>query len=178
MPFVRCDECSYWFTGNAVGAFRHTGDMPAVEFRREAWERGDWDASWYCIQCYAEHWNCTEKEVMVNLGFSKRQDQKNQYSKSAHAAGASTRPPNPSNPRKPAHITDTRFAQQRDKRHTHTLRRVWRPEKRRRSRRFLPQRTRYATCRRSRSSVEGGQLGRHLAMHRMLHEVLFQSSTR
>ena len=55
---------------------------------------------------------------MVNLGFSKRQDQKNQYSKSAHAAGASTRPPNPSSPRKLAHITDTRFAQQRDKRYT------------------------------------------------------------
>ena len=53
-------------------------------------------------------WEFTEKLAMESLGFSKRQDQKEQFM-SAHAAGASTRPPIPSKPRKPARMTDTRF---------------------------------------------------------------------
>ena len=51
---VCCDGCENWYQGNAVGAFWHTSDMPAPLFRREAWELGEWDASWYCIDCYAE----------------------------------------------------------------------------------------------------------------------------
>ena len=54
---------------------------------------------------------------MVHLGFSKRQDQKDQFI-CARAAGASTRPPIPSKQRKPASIMDARFEKQRDKRKT------------------------------------------------------------
>ena len=91
--------------------------MLAVEFRRAAWERGEWDASWYCIQCYAEYWECSEMEVMEYLGFTARQDQKDQFMR-ARAAGASTRPANPSKPRKPASIKDARFEKKRELRTT------------------------------------------------------------
>ena len=51
---ICCDGCGWWFRGNAVGAFYDTERMPAPEFRRWAWERGEWDASWYCIACFAK----------------------------------------------------------------------------------------------------------------------------
>ena len=58
---VCCDECGNWYQGNAVGTFCDTVDMPAPELRRAAWERGDWDASWWCIECYADYLQCSEK---------------------------------------------------------------------------------------------------------------------
>ena len=50
---ICCDERRTWHGGNAVGAFWRSRGMLAVEFRRGAWERGEWGASWYCPQCYA-----------------------------------------------------------------------------------------------------------------------------
>ena len=95
--------------------------MPAPEFRRAAWERGEWDASWYCIECYTDYWDCSEKEVMESLGFSKRQSKKDQFMR-ACAASASTDPSNTPKPnhlkRKPAFISDTRFAKERKLRKT------------------------------------------------------------
>ena len=114
---ICCDECGEWYRGNTVGAFWHTRGMPAAEFRRAAWERGEWDASWYCIECCAEYWECSEKEVLEYLGFSKRQSQKDQFM-SARAVSASTGPRNPPTRRRPACITDTRFEKRRDLRTT------------------------------------------------------------
>merc|ERR1712023_245654 len=91
--------------------------MPAAEIRRAAWERGEWDASWYCIECCAEYWGCEEQEVMEYLGFSKRQSRKDQFM-SARAVSASTGPTNPAKARKPASIADTRFEQKREQRQT------------------------------------------------------------
>ena len=87
--------------------------MPAAESRREAWERGDWDASWYCIECWAEYWRCSQQIVMEHLGFSKRQSRKDQFRR-PRAVSASTGPANPSKARKPASIADTRFQKQRE----------------------------------------------------------------
>ena len=67
---ICCDECRYWYRDNGVGTFWHTRGMPNAEFRKAAWERGDWDASWYCIECCAKYWECSKKEVMESLGFS------------------------------------------------------------------------------------------------------------
>ena len=116
---IRCDACGSWYRGNAVGTFWHTGAgvMPAAEFRRAAWERGEWDASWYCIECCAEYWECEEQEVMEYLGFSKRQSGKDQFM-SARAVSASTGPANPPKARKPASIADTRFEKKRELRQT------------------------------------------------------------
>ena len=114
---ICCDECRDWYRGNAVGTFSHTRGMPAAEFRRAAWERGDWDASWYCIECCAEYWECSEQEVMEYLGFSKRQSRKDQFM-SARAVSASTGPANPPKARKPASIADTRFEKKRELRQT------------------------------------------------------------
>ena len=112
-----CDECREWYRGNAVGTFWRTRDMPAAEFRRAAWEQGDWDASWYCIECCAEYWECSEQEVMEYLGFSKRQSRKDQFM-SARAVSASTGPANPPKAKKPASIADTRFEKKRELRQT------------------------------------------------------------
>jgi hypothetical protein len=91
---VRCDRCDVWHRGNAVGTFWHTRDMPSPENRKAVWEKGGWDASWYCIECVAEYWGCSDEAVMEHLGFRQRQDKKNQYT-AARAASASTGPGEP-----------------------------------------------------------------------------------
>ena len=117
---MRCDECESWFRGNEKGTFWHTtaGVMPAAEIRRAAWERGEWDASWYCIECCAVWWRCEKQKVMQYLGFSTRQSRKDQFM-SARAVSASTGPTNPPKARKPASIADTRFEQKRTQRQTY-----------------------------------------------------------
>ena len=99
---ILCDGCGFQFRGNAVGAFYDTERMPSPEFRRPAWERGEWDASWYCIGCFADFWHCSQERVMERLGFTTRQAQKNKFM----AACAAT-------PRRPAFIYDTRFDNKR-----------------------------------------------------------------
>ena len=91
--------------------------MPAAKFRRARWERGEWDASWYCTECYAEYWDCSVEKVMEYLGFSKRQSRKDQFM-SARAVSASTGLANPPKARKPASIADTRFEKKRELRQT------------------------------------------------------------
>ena len=91
--------------------------MPAAKFRRARWERGEWDASWYCTECYAEYWDCSVEKVMEYLGFSKRQSRKDQFM-SARAVSASTGPANPPKAKKPASIADTRFKKKRELRQT------------------------------------------------------------
>ena len=91
--------------------------MPAAKFRRAAWERGEWDASWYCTECYAEYWDCSVQEVMEYLGFTQRQSQKDKLM-STRAASASAGPAHPPKPRKPASITDGRFESKRALRKT------------------------------------------------------------
>ena len=84
-------------------------DMPAAGLpRADAWARGDWDASWYYIECYAEYWEGSEKEVMDYVVLTNWQSEKDQFlSARSGAAGAST---GPAKPRKPAYVTDNRFA--------------------------------------------------------------------
>ena len=93
--------------GNDVGTFWDTEGMPDVEYRKTAWEAGDWNASWYCIQCWGEYWHCTKEEVMYYLGFTKRQCDKELF--------MNTRAFNAFRYilRKPPTITDTRFAKER-----------------------------------------------------------------
>ena len=86
--------------------------MPAAESRKAAWQRGEWDASWYCTECYAEYWDCSVQQVMEYLGFTQRQSRKDQFM-SARAASASAGPAHPPKPRKPASITDGRFESKR-----------------------------------------------------------------
>jgi len=110
---IRCDDCEEWKRGNAVGTFWRTWDMPRAEFRRAAWESGEWDASWYCIECYAEYWRCSPQTVMERLGFTKRQSLKDEVLR-ARAASASTGPANPTQARNPASIADKRFEKERE----------------------------------------------------------------
>ena len=49
-----CDQCGEWKSGNEAGAFVHRQDMPLAGERKVAWEEGNWDAAWYCIECYTK----------------------------------------------------------------------------------------------------------------------------
>ena len=51
--------------------------MPPTETREAAWERGDWDATWYCTECYMLYYKLHDyAAVGAMLGFSKRADKK------------------------------------------------------------------------------------------------------
>ena len=48
---ARCAQCDELKGGNAF-AFCHRQNMPPAGEGKVAWERGDWDAIWYCTECY------------------------------------------------------------------------------------------------------------------------------
>ena len=77
--WVCCDGCQHWYQGNEVGAHCHREHMQPTAGRKTAWERGEWDATWYCIGCYQEHFDCSRSEVLNWLGFSLRDIRKALY---------------------------------------------------------------------------------------------------
>ena len=76
---TRCDQCTEWKSGNDAGAFYYRENMPPAGVRRAAWESGDWDASWYCTQCYMLFWNCSYWEVFDRLNFTERAEKKARF---------------------------------------------------------------------------------------------------
>ena len=76
-----CDQCNHLKVGNQAGAFYHRDDMPPAGERKAAWERGDWDASWYCIDCYRRHYKSSYAAVREMLGFTERAEKKARYAK-------------------------------------------------------------------------------------------------
>jgi len=92
---IRCDGCRELKQGNAVGTFAALSRRwLAPACRREAWERGEWNASWYCVECYADYWECELEEVKDYLGFSRRRIEKEEFM-AARAARASAGPSRP-----------------------------------------------------------------------------------
>ena len=67
--------------GNKAGAFWHRQNMPPAGERKAAWARGDWDATWYCTECYMLYYNCSYEAVCDMLGFSGRAGKKARYAK-------------------------------------------------------------------------------------------------
>ena len=78
---IRCDHCEQLKGGNAAGAFCHRKNMPPAGERQAAWERGDWDATWYCTECYMQYYNCSYGAVCDMLGFTGRAGKKARYAK-------------------------------------------------------------------------------------------------
>ena len=76
-----CDQCNDLKVGNEAGAFYHRENMPPAGERQAAWERGDWDASWYCTECYMLFYDCSYGAVCDILGFSGRAGKKARYAK-------------------------------------------------------------------------------------------------
>ena len=76
---TRCDECKQMKGGNEAGAFCYRENMPAAGEREAAWVRGEWDASWYCTQCYMLYWKCSYEEVRDRLNFSERAGKKARF---------------------------------------------------------------------------------------------------
>ncbi len=78
-----CDLCGKWCEGNNVGAFLHSADhIPASArqgaWRKDAYEDGRWDATWYCLGCHCQG-NETEQCVMRRLGMTRRMQSKSWY---------------------------------------------------------------------------------------------------
>ena len=44
-----------------------------------ALECGDWNATWYCTDCYMKYYNCSYVAVCDMLGFSDRAEKKAKY---------------------------------------------------------------------------------------------------
>ena len=78
---ARCDQCNEWKRGNEAGTFCYRQNMPPTEKREAAWERGDWDVTWYCTECYMQYYNCSYAEVCEMLGFTGRAGKKARYAK-------------------------------------------------------------------------------------------------
>ena len=76
---IRCDHCEQLKGGNAAGAFCHRKNMPRAGERQAAWERGDWDATWYCIECYMLLYDRSYKDVCNILGFATRHAKKARF---------------------------------------------------------------------------------------------------
>jgi hypothetical protein len=76
---TRCEQCGKPFSGNEAGAYCHRENMPPAGERKAAWERGDWDATWYCIGCYMEYYDCSPKAIFDMLGFTGRAAKKARY---------------------------------------------------------------------------------------------------
>ena len=79
---IRCDHCNHLKIGNEAGAFYHRENMPTSGERQSAWERGDWNASWYCIECYMRYYGLDDyAKVREKLGFIERAGKKARYAK-------------------------------------------------------------------------------------------------
>ena len=76
---IRCDHCEQLKGGNAAGAFCHRKNMPPAGERQAAWERGDWDATWYCTECYMLYYDRSYEDVCNILGFARRNAKKARY---------------------------------------------------------------------------------------------------
>ena len=103
----RCDQCGDLNSGmlreeartetcfalsNEAGAFCHRQNMPPAGERKVAWERGDWEATWYFTECYMKHYfddlpddNSKHKAVCEMLGFTERAAKKARHAASARA---------------------------------------------------------------------------------------------
>jgi hypothetical protein len=74
-----CDECRKFKSGNVAGAFNHRKNMPQAGERKAAWERGDWNATWYCTGCYMQYYNLSYADVSIMLGFHDRATKKARF---------------------------------------------------------------------------------------------------
>ena len=70
---VVCDDCGGVKRGNDAGSFWQWRNMLPTGERRVAWERGDFDARWYCIECYRRFWGLRNHEDVYHwLNWSSR----------------------------------------------------------------------------------------------------------
>ena len=75
----RCDHCHELESGNAAGAFWHRQNTPTAGEREAAWERGEWDANWYCADCHMEYHSCSYERVCDMLGLTRRNAKNARY---------------------------------------------------------------------------------------------------
>ena len=73
------DDCGEFKVGNEAGAFYYRENMPLAGERKAAWERGEWNATWYCVDCYKKYYGWSHLEACERLGFRDRAVRKAWY---------------------------------------------------------------------------------------------------
>jgi hypothetical protein len=74
---VLCDSCGDHYTGENVGNWRFRKYKPTtVAEAEEAYRQGHWDATWWCLQCFADEWGISTSEVEAYFGFTARTEQR------------------------------------------------------------------------------------------------------
>ena len=101
---VSCDNCGEYYTGENVGNwFCRTSKPTTVAAAEEAYRQGHWDATWWCLQCYAEEWAMTTSDVEAYFGFTARTEQRRAWWAKSQL-------------RKPSIVNDGRFKKVRKER--------------------------------------------------------------
>ena len=94
--WVYCDGCGTECNHNYKGDFflaaqrhyhkhfflsydEHMFALPLAAKRAELWEKGSFDARWYCIQCYGKEWQMNTGKVAEVLGFTARKETRRTY---------------------------------------------------------------------------------------------------
>ena len=74
---VLCDSCGDYYTGENVGNWFCRKCKPTtVAEAEEAYRQGHWDATWWCLQCFADEWEISTSEVEAYFGFTARTEQR------------------------------------------------------------------------------------------------------
>ena len=53
--------------------------LPSAWTRKQAWEKGEFDATWWCVKCYAKEWDASLEDVRQMIGFVKWQSDRQKY---------------------------------------------------------------------------------------------------
>ena len=61
------------------GSTRVNYSLPPAFTRKLAWEKGEFDATWWCVKCYAKKWDATPEDVRQMLGWVKWRDSRQKY---------------------------------------------------------------------------------------------------
>ena len=77
--WVRCDDCGFEKRGDAAGRFLCREGMPDAGRRWLAWWLGNWNATWYCVECYARVRCTTPDAIRRDFGFTERAERKRSY---------------------------------------------------------------------------------------------------
>ena len=77
--WVRCDDCGFEKRGDAAGRFLCREGMPDAGRRWLAWWLGNWNATWYCVECYARVRCTTPHAIRRDFGFTERAERKRSY---------------------------------------------------------------------------------------------------
>ena len=76
---VLCNQCYELFQGSGVGAFAPSARKAPASERMRLWMAGQVDASWYCVECWAEYTGRTVDRIPEYLGWTDRDTKRREH---------------------------------------------------------------------------------------------------